>query len=60
MQRRELHAEQSDDRRKETLVVGASENFGEQVEELGRVVHDVCTERLEKLQADAKSCPDKQ
>lgn len=34
--------------------------LGEQVEELGRVVHDVCTERLEKLQADAKSCPDKQ
>lgn len=25
---------------------------GEQVEELGRVVHEVCSERLEKLKAE--------
>jgi|TARA_B100000678_G_scaffold208138_1_gene175702 predicted nucleotidyltransferase/HEPN domain-containing protein len=32
--------------------------LGEQVEELGRVVHEVCSERLEKLKADAKARPD--
>ena len=30
--------------------------LGEQVEELGRVVHKVCSERLEKLKADAVKC----
>ncbi|MXO84956.1 HEPN domain-containing protein [Altererythrobacter aurantiacus] len=34
--------------------------LGEQVEELGRVVHEVCSERLEKLKAEAKARPDKQ
>jgi len=29
--------------------------LGEQVEELGRVVHEVCSERLEKLKADASA-----
>lgn len=33
--------------------------LGEQVEELGRVVHEVCTERIEKLKAEAKAKPDK-
>ena len=33
--------------------------LGEQVEELGRVVHEVCSERLEKLKADAMARPDK-
>ncbi|MGV2495831.1 HEPN domain-containing protein [Pelagerythrobacter aerophilus] len=33
--------------------------LGEQVEELGRVVHEVCSERLEKLKAEAKARPDK-
>ncbi|QQN73332.1 HEPN domain-containing protein [Croceicoccus sp. YJ47] len=33
--------------------------LGEQVEELGRVVHEVCSERLDKLKADAKARPDK-
>ncbi|MBO6525636.1 HEPN domain-containing protein [Erythrobacter sp.] len=33
--------------------------LGEQVEELGRVVHQVCSERLEKLEADANASPDK-
>lgn len=32
--------------------------LAEQVEELGRVVHEVCTERLEKLKADAKARTD--
>ena len=34
--------------------------LGEQVDELGRVVHEVCSERLEKLKAEAKARPDKQ
>ncbi|MBO6527538.1 HEPN domain-containing protein [Erythrobacter sp.] len=33
--------------------------LSEQVEELGRVVHEVCTERLEKLKADAQARLDK-
>ena len=33
--------------------------LGEQVEELGRVVHEVCSERLEKLKSEAKARPDK-
>jgi uncharacterized protein len=33
--------------------------LGEQVEELGRVVHEVCSERIEKLKAEAKAKPDK-
>ncbi|HCJ20406.1 MAG TPA: nucleotidyltransferase [Erythrobacter sp.] len=33
--------------------------LGTQVEELGRVVHEVCSERIEKLKADAKARPDK-
>ena len=33
--------------------------LGTQVEELGRVVHEVCLERIEKLKADAKARPDK-
>jgi predicted nucleotidyltransferase/HEPN domain-containing protein len=33
--------------------------LGEQVEELGRVVHEVCSERIEGLKADAKARPDK-
>ena len=32
--------------------------LGAQVEELGRVVHEVCSERIEKLKADAKARPD--
>ena len=34
--------------------------LGEQVEDLGRVVQKVCSERLENLRADAKARPDKQ
>ncbi len=34
--------------------------LGEQVEELGCVVHEVCSERLEKLAKDARVRPDKQ
>ncbi|MBL4897826.1 MAG: HEPN domain-containing protein [Erythrobacter sp.] len=34
--------------------------LGEQVEELGRVIHEVCSERLEKLKAEARARPDKQ
>ena len=34
--------------------------LGEQVEELGRVVHEVCSERIEKLKAEARARPDKQ
>ena len=34
--------------------------LGEQVEELGRVVHELCSERLEKLRAEALAKPDKQ
>lgn len=30
-----------------------------QVKEFGRVVHEVCSERIEKLKADAKARPDK-
>jgi predicted nucleotidyltransferase/HEPN domain-containing protein len=33
--------------------------LGEQVEELGRVVHEVCSERIEKLTGDARARPDK-
>ena len=33
--------------------------LGVQVEELGRVVHAVCSERIEKLKVDAKARPDK-
>ena len=33
--------------------------LGAQVEELGRVVHIVCSERIEKLKADAKARPDR-
>jgi predicted nucleotidyltransferase/HEPN domain-containing protein len=33
--------------------------LGAQVEELGRVVHEVCSERIEKLKAQAKARPDK-
>ncbi|PKP94449.1 MAG: nucleotidyltransferase [Alphaproteobacteria bacterium HGW-Alphaproteobacteria-14] len=33
--------------------------LGSQVEELGRVVHEVCSERIEKLKAEAKARPDK-
>ena len=33
--------------------------LGEQVEELGRVVHEVCSERLEKLRAEARARLDK-
>ena len=33
--------------------------LGSQVEELGRVVHEVCSERLEKLKEGAKARPDK-
>jgi predicted nucleotidyltransferase len=33
--------------------------LGAQVEELGRVVHEVCSERIEKLKAEAKAKPDK-
>lgn len=33
--------------------------LGEQIEKLGRVVHEVCSERLEKLKVDAKARPDK-
>ena len=29
--------------------------LGEQVEELGRVVHEVCSQRIEKLEAEAKA-----
>ena len=34
--------------------------LGQQVEELGRVVHEVCSERLEKLAGEARARPDKQ
>ena len=34
--------------------------LGEQVDELGRVVHEVCSERLEKLKAEARARPEKQ
>ena len=34
--------------------------LGEQVEELGRVVHEVCAERLQKLEEEARARPDKQ
>lgn len=34
--------------------------LGKQVEELGRVVHEVCSGRLEKLKADALARPDEQ
>lgn len=34
--------------------------LSEQVEELGRVVHEVCSERIEKLKADAKARTDNQ
>lgn len=33
--------------------------LGAQVEQLGRVVHEVCSERIEKLKAEAKAKPDK-
>jgi HEPN domain-containing protein len=33
--------------------------LGAQVEELGRVVHEVCSERIEMLKAEAKAKPDK-
>lgn len=33
--------------------------IGAQVEELGRVVHEVCSERIEKLEAEVKAKPDK-
>jgi HEPN domain-containing protein len=33
--------------------------LGAQVEELGRVVHEVCSERIEKLKAEAKAKPDR-
>lgn len=33
--------------------------LGAQIEELGRVVHVICSERIEKLKADAKAKPDK-
>ena len=33
--------------------------LGEQVEQLGRVVHEVCMERLEKLKAEALASSDK-
>jgi HEPN domain-containing protein len=33
--------------------------LGAQVEELGRVVHEFCSERIEKLKAEAKARPDK-
>ncbi|MBD3775288.1 MAG: nucleotidyltransferase, partial [Halothiobacillus sp.] len=33
--------------------------LGEQVEELGRVVHKICLERLDRLKADALAQPDK-
>ncbi|MBA4009005.1 MAG: nucleotidyltransferase [Hyphomonas sp.] len=33
--------------------------LGAQVEELGRVVHEVCSERIDKLKAEAKAKPDK-
>ncbi len=33
--------------------------LGAQVEELGRVVHEVCSERIEKLKAAAQARPDK-
>jgi uncharacterized protein len=33
--------------------------LGAQVEELGRVVHIICSDRIEKLKADAKAKPDK-
>lgn len=33
--------------------------LGAQVEELGRVVHEVCSERLDQLKADALARPDK-
>jgi len=33
--------------------------LGAQVEELGRVVHEVCSERIEKLKAEALARPDK-
>jgi hypothetical protein len=33
--------------------------LGAKVEELGRVVHEVCSERIEKLKAGAKAKPDK-
>ena len=32
--------------------------LGAQVEELGRVVHEVCSERISKLKAEAKAKPD--
>jgi len=32
--------------------------LGAQVEELGRVVHEVCSERIEKLKAEARARPD--
>lgn len=33
--------------------------LGQRVEELGRVVHEVCSERIDKLKAEAKARPDK-
>ncbi|MBD3775380.1 MAG: nucleotidyltransferase, partial [Halothiobacillus sp.] len=33
--------------------------LGEQVEELGCVVHKICMERLDRLKADALAQPDK-
>ncbi len=33
--------------------------LGTQVEELGRVVHEVCSERIDKLKGDARAKPDK-
>ena len=33
--------------------------LGAQVEELGRVVHEVCSEKIDKLKADAKASPDR-
>ncbi|WP_264394712.1 hypothetical protein [Porphyrobacter sp. ULC335] len=33
--------------------------FGAQVEELGGVVHEVCSERIESFRAEAKAKPDK-
>lgn len=33
--------------------------LGAQVEELGRVVHEVCSQQIEKLKAEAKAMPDR-
>ncbi len=38
---------------------GELEWLGAQVEQLGRVVHEVCSERISKLNAEAKAKPDK-